>query len=43
MEKSRVYPAELARRLGMSQPAIHNYAGGRIPRAEELAQIAGFF
>jgi transcriptional regulator with XRE-family HTH domain len=32
--------AEIARQMGLSEPAVNNYMGGRIPGADKLIQIA---
>ena len=43
MGERDVYPAALARALGLSQPTVHNYVAGRVPRAEELYLMARYF
>lgn len=43
VEASGLSQKELATRLGVSEGAIVNYKGGRVPKAEELLSIAAFF
>lgn len=43
MERRGFCAADLSRSLGISHVAIGNYVRGRVPKSEELHQIAQFF
>jgi transcriptional regulator with XRE-family HTH domain len=43
MERRGVYPAQVARALGMPQPVLHRYVMGQLPRVENLVPLARYF